>query len=139
MWFKLNYSKKKAGPCQYNSSNIGSRLIGYGAATQAYDELTLQAAVALIGPISVTIDAAQFGPYSSGILDNPLCGTTCCDHAVVLVGYGTFGPGLDYWIVKNQWGEGWALDGYGYSIVDFDYFFFWSLLFHTTISVSIWL
>jgi len=51
-----------------------------------------------------------FAFYSNGIIDVP-CNGKGIDHAVVVVGYGTEN-GIDYWRVRNSWGQGWGEDGY---------------------------
>ena len=39
------------------------------------------------------------------------CEGTDIDHSALIVGYGADGP-LQYWLVKNSWGEDWGLEGY---------------------------
>jgi len=80
----------------------------------ANDEESL-AAAALIGPVSIAIEADQdvFQYYSSGVLDDASCGVNL-DHGVLIVGYDFSGAsGTEkYWIVKNSWGPDWGLSGY---------------------------
>jgi len=65
-------------------------------------------------PVSVAIQANQpsFQQYSKGIYSDPNCGTQL-DHGVLIVGYG-HDPihQMDYWMVKNSWGQDWGEDGY---------------------------
>ncbi|KAJ1436719.1 Peptidase C1A, papain C-terminal [Sesbania bispinosa] len=75
-----------------------------------YDELALKKAVAN-QPISVAIEGGgrEFQLYVSGVFTGR-CGTAL-DHGVVAVGYGKEN-GVDYWIVRNSWGESWGEGGY---------------------------
>ena len=63
------------------------------------------------GPVSIGVDASGLGMkfYKKGIIKK-WCGIDI-DHAVLLVGYGTE-KGVDYWLVKNSWGESWGENGY---------------------------
>lgn len=76
------------------------------------NELALKEAVAIHGPISVSIQADQpiFRNYKGGIITDKSCGINL-DHGVLLVGYGEEN-GVKYWLVKNSWGTSWGENGY---------------------------
>jgi hypothetical protein len=59
--------------------------------------------------IAIEADQSSFQLYKSGVFTGK-CGTTL-DHAVALVGYGTM-DGLDYYILRNSWGQSWGQSGY---------------------------
>jgi cathepsin L len=101
------------GQCQFKKNSIGATCTGYVDITSG-SETALRDAVATVGPVSVAIDAghSSFQSYSSGVYDEPECSPTYLDHGVLAVGYGTTDQGVDYWIVKNSWGEVWGTKGY---------------------------
>ncbi|KAI4366468.1 hypothetical protein MLD38_022342 [Melastoma candidum] len=76
------------------------------------DEKALQKAVAN-QPISIAIEAGDraFQFYQSILFHRVYLQGTALDHGVTAVGYGTE-KGVDYWIVKNSWGDSWGEDGY---------------------------
>jgi cathepsin L len=65
-------------------------------------------------PFACAIEAshASFQLYMSGVYYESSCSSTNLNHAILTVGYGSAGTGLDYWIVKNSWGTGWGESGY---------------------------
>ena len=79
------------------------------------DEARMKRAVAKNGPLTIGLDAStrDFRFYSSGVFNDPTCGTTFnqLNHAMVIVGYGRENN-KDFWLVKNSYGRQWGLDGF---------------------------
>ncbi|KAA0703377.1 Cathepsin K [Triplophysa tibetana] len=102
----------KVQKCAYKVSRKAANCEGY-LRIPSGDERLLAAAVATVGPVSVSIDAnhATFKHYKSGVYYNPNC-TNVTSHAVLVVGYGATRKGERYWIVKNSWGLKFGTRGY---------------------------
>ncbi|PIA27153.1 hypothetical protein AQUCO_08300089v1 [Aquilegia coerulea] len=98
------------GQCDQSRKNARVVAIDGYEDVPANDEKALQKAVAH-QPVSVAIEAGgrAFQLYKSGVFTGR-CGTEL-DHGVVAVGYGT-DNGVDYWIVRNSWGDSWGEKGY---------------------------
>lgn len=86
------------GSCQKNGGNF--RIASYSSASGCAG---LQNAINS-KPVSVTVDATNWGKYSSGVFGN--CATSI-NHAVLLVGI----VGGN-WKIKNSWGTGWGEQGF---------------------------
>eukprot|EP00195_Chlamydomonas_chlamydogama_P002895 CAMPEP_0202919314 /NCGR_PEP_ID=MMETSP1392-20130828/75519_1 /ASSEMBLY_ACC=CAM_ASM_000868 /TAXON_ID=225041 /ORGANISM="Chlamydomonas chlamydogama, Strain SAG 11-48b" /LENGTH=602 /DNA_ID=CAMNT_0049612635 /DNA_START=31 /DNA_END=1836 /DNA_ORIENTATION=- len=78
------------------------------------EEADLMEAVAVMGPISVAMDASldSFRYYKEGVYDEAGCSRWELDHQVMLYGYGTTDTGIDYWLVKNSWSKLYGTDGF---------------------------
>ncbi|KAK2630984.1 hypothetical protein EUGRSUZ_L03603 [Eucalyptus grandis] len=85
------------GTCNERAASIAvARLKGYENIPVSED-LLLQA-------------VARQPQYSGGVFNGP-CGENI-NHAVAIAGYGKTPDGVDYWLLKNSWGETWGEKGY---------------------------
>merc|ERR1712156_1002497 len=64
------------------------------------------------GPVAVAVqgDNMVFMQYAGGVITDESCGHDV-NHAGLVVGYGNE-SGLEYFLMKNSWGETWGDKGY---------------------------
>ncbi|KAF7279591.1 hypothetical protein GWI33_006986 [Rhynchophorus ferrugineus] len=96
--------------CRVNDSLIVTKISEF-IDVEPNNEDALIAAVGLIGPVSIAIDAEPIQLYNEGIFESESCSKVELNHAVLAVGYGTM-DGKDYWIVKNSWSTMFGEKGY---------------------------
>lgn len=100
------------GPCQKSCSVVcGSDISSTVAVSHNSDSAMISALAEQPVSVAISADPISFQLYKSGVYTDS-CGTAI-DHGVLLVGYGTMN-GLDYYIMKNSWGEEWGDQGYMY-------------------------
>lgn len=78
------------------------------------DEEYIKSYLYLNGPLYTAMNPAPLSSYTGGIID---LDENQCPHVptkcILLIGYGHDNKtGLDYWIVKNTFGESWGENGY---------------------------
>lgn len=79
------------------------------------DEVEIRDFLLKTGPLAIALNADLLQLYSEGIIDADEweCDPDGMNHAVTLVGYGhDADEDLDFWIVRNSWGDYWGEDGY---------------------------
>ena len=102
------------GDCLHNGRNRNFKIRDYRLLKPG-DEENLKLAVALIGPVSISIKVTEdFFFYQEGIFYHPTYENDNCtvNHSVLLVGYGTDIRDGDFWIILNSFGNGWGDQGF---------------------------
>ena len=103
----------KADPSKYiNMKVIGMEKVGGDSSTPT-DEGIMAEYLYEHAPLIVALNGSPLQFYQDGIIDEDEneCPHSLLNHAALVVGYGNE-DGLDYWIVKNNWGEVWGEGGY---------------------------
>lgn len=97
-----------SGQCTAASLNVAT---GFSHVDPPNDEEAVKLAVAR-QPVSAYLvtGSKEFQFYSGGVFSG-ICGDTT-NHFGVLVGYGSTPEGVDYWLMRNQWGPNWGEAGY---------------------------
>jgi hypothetical protein len=92
--------------CNVNNYTVKVKLESF-ASVGKNDEQAMKSYVGSTGPLSVCVDANDWGGYDGGV--KTTCGTQT-DHCVQIVGYGTE-KGTEFWKVRNSWGADWGEKG----------------------------
>ena len=98
--------------CHYDESKVFLRIDSW-LMLDTQDENEIKEYLYTNGPLAIAINADPFQYYTGGIIDEDewSCDPEGLNHGVVLVGYGNE-SGVDYWIIRNSWGDYWGEDGY---------------------------
>ena len=101
-------------PCACYSS-------GAGCGCRSQNEALMARNIASNGPAAICVDSSTWKYYSGGVITAANIG---CEskfgsmvHCLQVVGFvldQDGGGDGSYWILKNQWGEGWGVNGYAY-------------------------
>jgi C1A family cysteine protease len=113
-WQEYQYTAGQGTPSNCAASNCTNvATIKSYANVPVGDETTLMTALSY-GPVSTAVEASaqSFQFYTSGVIDDPQCGTDI-DHGLTAIGWGTDATlGKPYWLSRNMWGTSWGENGY---------------------------
>uniref|UniRef100_A0A7S4R4U3 Peptidase C1A papain C-terminal domain-containing protein n=1 Tax=Ditylum brightwellii TaxID=49249 RepID=A0A7S4R4U3_9STRA len=101
----------RTGGCVEITDFPNATVAEYG--TYHNDVHAMKAEIYARGPIKASVNATHLKDYKGGILSDPSLKTTTHNHGVSIVGWGTDDEsGMQYWIVRNSWGQFWGEMGY---------------------------
>ncbi|XP_017640138.1 ervatamin-B-like [Gossypium arboreum] len=105
-----SYSYKQIQETCDTQINEVATISGYQMVPKNDEEALLKAVTNQ--PVSVALEGngRDFQFYNGGVFTGD-CGNSLT-HAVTIVGYGTSEEGLNYWLIKNSWGQSWGENGY---------------------------
>jgi len=110
-WQEYQYTAETGTCMSTNCTNVAT-IHAYQSVT-AGDENALQEAVyGQVVSTAIQADSQVFQFYTSGVIDDPSCGTQL-DHGMTIIGWGTDATlEKDYWQLRNMWGTAWGENGY---------------------------
>jgi cathepsin F len=100
--------------CAFKAASVGAKISNWTFVS--HNESQMAAYMVANGPLSVAVDALIWQFYVGGVITVG-CGSSL-DHGVLIVGYDhevdIWGYEIQYWIIKNSWGDSWGYSGYVY-------------------------
>ena len=101
---------KVTGTCQKTCSKVSGSAVQSVVNVKPKSDADMMTALSkTVVSIGIQADESTFQLYKSGVFTGK-CGSSL-DHAVALTGYGSQN-GLDYYILRNSWGQSWGQSGY---------------------------
>jgi len=107
----MPYRGSDSWPCTQDECEVPARIRGF---IYVNNNLAALKTALLSGPIAVGIYASGgFFSYHSGCYGGP---TGPINHMVLLCGWddNACGSGQGAWLIKNSWGSGWGMSGFGW-------------------------
>ena len=105
------YEARDDGPCRQNLCTVLAKISSYAPVQNSVN--AIKTALAR-GPVSCAFTVIDdFYNYTSGCYEGQT--TEDINHAILIIGWDDSQcGGQGAWIIKNSWGPGWGMSGFGY-------------------------
>eukprot|EP00340_Litonotus_pictus_P011737 CAMPEP_0170536556 /NCGR_PEP_ID=MMETSP0209-20121228/102213_1 /TAXON_ID=665100 ORGANISM="Litonotus pictus, Strain P1" /NCGR_SAMPLE_ID=MMETSP0209 /ASSEMBLY_ACC=CAM_ASM_000301 /LENGTH=306 /DNA_ID=CAMNT_0010837929 /DNA_START=176 /DNA_END=1094 /DNA_ORIENTATION=- len=99
------------GTCRFDRNRVVVQARSYSYVSQ--DEEEIKEALFRTGPLYANVNSSTLQFYWWGTHHpwSMFCDPADLNHAVLIVGYGRR-RGMDFWMIKNSWGDSWGKSGY---------------------------